>query len=49
MYAIGVFNSQLSQLQEIANDPDDKYVYQIDTFNDFSALSDSVAAATCNE
>uniref|UniRef100_A0A8C8RRD2 VWFA domain-containing protein n=1 Tax=Pelusios castaneus TaxID=367368 RepID=A0A8C8RRD2_9SAUR len=37
MYAIGIKNASLVELQEIASDPDDKHVYEV---KDFTALQD---------
>ncbi|XP_075351891.1 collagen alpha-1(XII) chain-like [Mycteria americana] len=47
LYAIGVKGSALSELQEIASEPADKHVYEVEDFASLQGLSYSILQVLC--
>lgn len=47
LYAIGIKDAVLEELQEIASDPDDKHVYSVSDFAALQGISQSVIQVLC--
>lgn len=48
IYAIGVANANIGQLNRIATDPDRDHVFFLNSFNDISGFVDTMSAVTCS-
>ena len=49
MFAVGVAGAQTSQLQEIANDPDEQYMYQEPTFEALASIAQIIPGIICQQ
>uniref|UniRef100_A0A8C0GER2 VWFA domain-containing protein n=1 Tax=Chelonoidis abingdonii TaxID=106734 RepID=A0A8C0GER2_CHEAB len=47
LYAIGIKGASLVELQEIASDPDDKHVYEVEDFTDLQDISHNMLEVLC--
>eukprot|EP00079_Xenopus_tropicalis_P026917 XP_012820989.1 PREDICTED: collagen alpha-6(VI) chain-like isoform X2 [Xenopus tropicalis] len=47
LYAIGIKDAVLSELNEIASDPDDKHVYSVADFNALQSISQNMIQVLC--
>ncbi|XP_039379147.1 collagen alpha-6(VI) chain-like isoform X2 [Mauremys reevesii] len=47
LYAIGIKGASLVELQEIASDPDDKHVYEVEDFTDLQDISRNMLEVLC--
>uniref|UniRef100_A0A8C3XMA4 VWFA domain-containing protein n=1 Tax=Chelydra serpentina TaxID=8475 RepID=A0A8C3XMA4_CHESE len=47
LYAIGIKGASLEELQEIASDPYDKHVYEVEDFTDLQDISHNMLQALC--
>ncbi|CAM5111759.1 unnamed protein product [Natator depressus] len=48
LYAIGIKGASLEELQEIASDPDDKHVYEVEDFTDLRDISHNMLQVLCS-
>uniref|UniRef100_A0A674KHD4 VWFA domain-containing protein n=1 Tax=Terrapene triunguis TaxID=2587831 RepID=A0A674KHD4_9SAUR len=47
LYAIGIKGASLVELQEIASEPDDKHVYEVEDFTDLQDISHNMLQVLC--
>ena len=47
VYAIGIGGYRLSELRDIASDPDDRHVFLLSSYNDALGFVDSLSVTTC--
>ncbi|CAM4516574.1 unnamed protein product, partial [Lepidochelys olivacea] len=48
LYAIGIKDASLEELREIASDPDDKHVYEVEDFTDLQDISHNMLQVLCS-
>ncbi len=48
VYTVGIGNIAVSQLQDIASDPDDEHVFIFNSFLDIAGFADVLSVITCD-